>query len=92
MKYVVLLGRILFSAIFLMSVGNHFSRNGVSYADSHGVPWASVLVPLGGIISLLGALSILLGYKAKTGLGCWLYSWCRLRCLCIISGQSVTLT
>jgi putative oxidoreductase len=35
-----------------------------------GVPAASVLVPLSGIIALLGGLSILLGYKAK--IGAWL--------------------
>jgi len=34
------------------------------------VPLASVLVPISGVISIAGALSILLGYKAK--LGAWL--------------------
>jgi putative oxidoreductase len=34
------------------------------------VPMASILVPRSGVISLLGALSIIVGYRAK--LGAWL--------------------
>jgi putative oxidoreductase len=67
MKYVALLGRILFAFIFLGSAFGHFSAGTIGYAASEGVPLASVLVPLSGIISLVGALSIVLGYKAKWG-------------------------
>jgi putative oxidoreductase len=70
MKYIVLLGRIFFSAIFLQSVLNHFSQKTISYAASQGVPFASFLVPASGILALLGALSVVLGYKAK--IGAWL--------------------
>lgn len=35
-----------------------------------GVPVASILVPLSGVIALAGALSVILGYQAK--LGAWL--------------------
>src|SRR5437763_7317743 len=70
MKYIVLIGRILFSAIFLASVMNHFSANSVHYAEAKGVPMAAVLVPISGILLLLGGLSVLLGYKAK--IGAWL--------------------
>lgn len=67
MNYVVLLGRILYVAIFLISVPGHFSEGMIRYAASHGVPLPAIAVPLSGIIALLGSLSILLGYKAKYG-------------------------
>ena len=69
MKFTALIGRILFSLIFLMAVMGHFSAQSIQYATASGVPMASVLVPLR-IISFLGALSIILRYKAK--LGGWL--------------------
>ena len=67
MKYVVLLGRIFYSAIFLMSAPSHFTRNAIDYAAGQGVPLPSIAVPLSGVIALAGALSILLGYKARCG-------------------------
>ena len=67
MKYVVLLGRILYVAIFVMSGPNHFTAGAIGYAASKGVPMSSIVVPLSGIIAFVGALSILLGYKAKYG-------------------------
>jgi putative oxidoreductase len=65
-----LLGRILYSAIFIMSGPNHFKAQTIAYAAAQGVPLASIAVPLSGIIALLGGLSIALGYRAK--LGAWL--------------------
>ncbi len=70
MKYILLIGRILFSLQFLTVVMSHFSSMGIQYATSAGVPIASVLVPLSGVIALLGAISIIIGYKAK--IGAWL--------------------
>ena len=70
MKYLVLLGRILFSLIFLFSITSHFSAAGAGYAASKGVPMPSVLVPLAGVLAFVGGLSILLGYKAR--IGAWL--------------------
>jgi len=67
MKYTVLLGRVLFTALFIMAGPNHFKAGTIAYAAASGVPMANVLVPLSGIIALLGGLSILLGYKAKQG-------------------------
>lgn len=67
MKYLVLLGRIFYSAIFLMSAPGHFTEKTIGYAASHGVPLASIAVPLSGAIVFVGALSILLGYKARYG-------------------------
>jgi putative oxidoreductase len=65
-----LLGRILYSAIFIMSGPNHFRAQTIAYAAAQGVPLARIAVPLSGIIALLGGLSIALGYRAK--LGAWL--------------------
>ncbi len=67
MPFVVLIGRILFSAIFILSGFNHFSAGTKAYAASQGVPMAGVLVPIAGILCLLGGLSILFGFKARFG-------------------------
>lgn len=67
MAVVVLLGRILFSAIFVLSSFNHFQKPLVSVAAAQGVPMPELLVPLSGIIALLGGLSIIFGYKARLG-------------------------
>ena len=64
---VVLLGRFLYVLIFLMAAPNHFSKQTTAYAAAQGAPLASIVVPLSGIIALAGGLSILLGYRAKTG-------------------------
>ena len=45
----------------------HFSKAEVGYAESAGVPLASIAVPLSGVIAILGGLSIATGYKAKWG-------------------------
>jgi putative oxidoreductase len=70
MKFLVLLGRIFYSAIFIGSGISHFTSGMVQYAQMHGVPNAEFLVPLSGALAVLGGLSILLGYKAR--LGAWL--------------------
>ncbi len=67
---VVFLGRLFFVLIFLMAGATHFAKPTIGFAASQGVPAASFLVPLSGVIALLGSLSILLGYRAK--LGAWL--------------------
>ena len=67
---VVVLGRFLFVLIFLMAGANHFSRQTIAFSASQGVPLASIAVPLSGVLSIAGGLSILLGYRAK--LGAWL--------------------
>ena len=64
---IVLLGRVLFALIFLMTIFGHFSSQTIAYAASQGVPLASLVVPLSGIIAILGGLSIVLGYRAKVG-------------------------
>lgn len=67
MKYIVLIGRILYSAVFISASLGHFSHDAVDYALAYGVPAASVLVPLSGVMAFLGGLSILIGFKARYG-------------------------
>lgn len=67
MGIIVLLGRILFSAIFVMGGFNHFSADSVQYAAAAGVPQAGWLVPLAGVIAIVGGISIILGLKARLG-------------------------
>lgn len=70
MKYLLLLGRLCFALIFIMSGYMHFLPSVIQYAADDGVSYANILVPLSGIIACLGGLSVLLGYKAR--LGAWL--------------------
>ncbi|HEX3773967.1 MAG TPA: DoxX family membrane protein, partial [Polyangiaceae bacterium] len=65
--YLVQLGRLLFTAIFLISTPCHFSQAGITHAASAGLPMANVLVPLAGVLALLGGLSLLFGYRARIG-------------------------
>lgn len=66
-RYAVPLGRAAFAFIFVFAALGHFSPETISYAAQQGVPLASVAVPLSGVLSLLGGLSILLGYRARVG-------------------------
>jgi len=67
MRSLVPLARLLFAAIFLMSVPGHFQAPTIAYAAQQGVPFATVLVPLSGALALAGGLSILLGWHARAG-------------------------
>lgn len=69
MRSTILLGRIFFSLIFLTSGLSHFTSATIDYGASAGVPFPGFLVPASGALAVLGALSILFGYKAK--LGAW---------------------
>jgi putative oxidoreductase len=68
MKYLALLGRICFSAIFILSSFSHFKDDKtLAYAARAGAPAVPLLVPLSGALILLGGLSVLLGYRARVG-------------------------
>ncbi len=72
MDILVLIGRILFSAIFIMSGIGHFARLNMmaQYAGAKRVPASKLMVMLTGAMILLGGLSVLLGAYAK--IGAWL--------------------
>ncbi len=63
----VLLGRALYSFIFIFASFGHFKQSTISYAASQGVPIPDLLVPLSGAMALLGGISIVLGFRAKIG-------------------------
>jgi putative oxidoreductase len=70
MKYAALAGRQLFSIIFILASARHFSPETITAAASHHVPFPGILVPISGVIALVGGLSVLLGYQTR--LGAWL--------------------
>jgi len=70
MRYLVVLGRLFYSLIFVVAGFGHFTHPEIAYAAAQGIPIASVLVPASGIVAIVGGLSILLGFHGK--LGAWL--------------------
>ncbi len=70
LKYLLPIGRVLFALIFILAAPNHFSSQTVTYAARHAVPLASLAVPVAGIMSLVGGLSVALGFKTR--FGAWL--------------------
>jgi putative oxidoreductase len=69
MKATTLVGRILYSLIFIFAAFGHFKPDTIAFAAAQGVPLAKLAVPASGILSLAGGLSIALGYRTK--LGAW---------------------
>jgi putative oxidoreductase len=69
MDVLVLIGRILFVGIFLTSAMGHFAQTTAmaGYAQSRGVPAARAAVLVGGLLLLLGGVSVLLGLWADLG-------------------------
>lgn len=67
MRYVYLVGRILFSLIFITAAPRHFTHEGIQHAADLGVPIAGLLVPISGAMALAGGLSIGTGYKTRWG-------------------------
>ena len=67
---IVVVGRFFFALIFLIAAPNHFSAKTIAFSAAQGVPLASIVVPLSGVLAIAGGLSILLGYRAK--IGAWL--------------------
>ena len=72
MDWNYLIGRILFSMIFLMSGFGHFANadDMAGYAASRGVPAPKASVILSGVVILAGGLSVLLGVWMEIGV--WL--------------------
>lgn len=67
MNTLPLFGRILFALLFVMSGINHLAGAGTDMTAAAGVPLAQVMVPFAGLLSLVGGLSVALGYKARYG-------------------------
>jgi uncharacterized membrane protein YphA (DoxX/SURF4 family) len=69
MDILVLIGRILFSAMFIRSGVQHFTHVGMMapYASAKGVPVAKFMVQLTGAMIFLGGISVLLGAYVHIG-------------------------
>ena len=69
MDVLVLIGRILFVALFLPAAVNHFTHTDMmtGYAQARGVPAARAGVLGSGVLLLLGGLSVLLGVWPDLG-------------------------
>lgn len=69
-QYLAPVGRFFYSLIFILSGLNHFNSETINYAASSGLPFANFLVPLSGLLAIIGGLSVLIGYKARWGALC----------------------
>ncbi len=67
MRYFSLPGRILMALIFILAGFTHFSSHTIAYAASHGLPAAHLLVPLSGVLALIGGLLIAVGFATRLG-------------------------
>jgi putative oxidoreductase len=69
MDGLVLIGRILFSILFLASAVNHLvnTKSMAQYAGSKGIPSPQPAVFGSGVVLLIGGLSVLLGIWADLG-------------------------
>ena len=69
MTIAFLIGRIIFGLLFLMFATNHFMQleNMTGYAASKGVPSPKLAVIVGGVLLLIGGLTILTGFQPLIG-------------------------
>ena len=68
MGIVFLIGRILFSSLFIMSgVMNHLGdlEKSTQYAEMKGVPAPRISVIVSGLVILLGGLAVLVGWQVQ---------------------------
>ncbi|MGH7530493.1 MAG: DoxX family protein [Gemmatimonadales bacterium] len=65
----LLIGRIVFAAFFILSGFNHLTNLGMvaQYTASQGVPAAQVAVLTTGLMLLFGGFSVLLGWQVRAG-------------------------
>src|SRR5512146_2534986 len=68
MRYLVPVARVLFASIFLLAVPRLLSPH-MAAQVARAVPLAHVLVPLAGVLALLGGSSVAVGFHAKWGAG-----------------------
>lgn len=69
MAVLVLIARVLFSAIFILSGIGHLTQSGpmAQYAAAKGVPSARLAVLATGVMLVAGGLSVLLGFYVSVG-------------------------
>jgi putative oxidoreductase len=69
MEIIWLVGRILFSALFIMSGFGHFRNHKemIQYAQMMKAPAPELFVPLTGVMIILGGLSVLFNFYLTVG-------------------------
>ena len=67
MRVLFPVARLLFALIFIIAAPRHFTREGIEHAASLGLPAASFLVPVSGVMALIGGLSVAVGYRTRWG-------------------------
>lgn len=67
--WILLIGRLLYAiSVFILGNGNLFqAKQKIAYAESKNVPGASFLVPLSGLLIVLGTISVAIGWFAQVG-------------------------
>lgn len=66
-EFIVPIGRVLLSLIFVFAGFSHFTGATISYAANSGVPFADIFVPISGVMAIVGGLSVAVGVKARIG-------------------------
>jgi putative oxidoreductase len=66
-KWLLIAGRVCFVSIFILTSFDQFKAQSIAFAAFKGVPFASIVVPFSGIMEIVGALSIVLGYRSRIG-------------------------
>jgi len=71
-NYIFLAGRILYGLPLILMGSNHFMQMSdmVGYASAKGLPAPQAAVIVSGLVIVLGAISVLVGYRGK--IGAWL--------------------
>jgi len=59
--------RLMFASIFLYYGPFNFTPGNVELGVNAGLPMPNILVPIGGVIALTGAVSVVLGMYARAG-------------------------
>jgi putative oxidoreductase len=67
MRSLLAAGRALFTLIFITAAPRHFTGEGIHHAAQLGVPLAFILVPISGLMSAVGGLSVATGFKVRWG-------------------------
>lgn len=69
-KLSVLIGRIMFSWVFIESAPVQFKAATIAHVSEQGFPLAALAVPLSGALAMVGGVSVALGLKARWGAWC----------------------
>jgi len=77
MRYLVALGRLFYSLIFVAAGFGHFTHQEIAYAAAQGIPIAGVLVPASGIMAIVGGLAFFWAFMESSAPGFWCSFSCR---------------